>query len=338
MNPGPLLEVMDLSKHFPTGGGFFSRPVGWVKAVNGVSFSIERGESLGLVGESGCGKSTLARLVVRLLMPSGGAIRFGGREIGILDRHAMKPLRKRIQIIFQDPYASLDPRMTVSDSVTEPLLNGGQLSRDERRALAAEMMVTVGLQSGDLERYPHEFSGGQRQRIGIARALCVRPELVVADEPVSALDVSIQAQILNLMKDLQQRFGLAYLFISHDISVVENFCDRIAVMYAGHLVEIAGASGFHDACRHPYSQALVAAVPRPDPRETLSAVSVEGEPPDPAALPPGCPYHPRCPHAFDVCPVKRPPLIDVVGNHRVACWLNGGKGVGGNPINRHGFG
>jgi oligopeptide/dipeptide ABC transporter ATP-binding protein len=232
-----------------------------------------------------------------------------------------------MQIIFQDPYASLDPRMTVAASVTEPLSNGASLSKREQRALAGELLATVGLRTSDLDRYPHEFSGGQRQRIGIARALCVRPELVVADEPVSALDVSIQAQILNLMKDLQRQFGLAYLFISHDISVVEYFCDRITVMYAGQLVEMGGARGFHGTCRHPYTRALVAAVPRPDPLVTLPPVPVEGEPPDPAALPPGCPYHPRCPHAFVPCPDRRPPLIDVGGNHLVACWLNGGKGM-----------
>lgn len=327
MSPAPLLTVTDLAKHFAAGSGFFSRSPGRVKAVNGISFSIGRGESLGLVGESGCGKSTLARLVVRLLAPTSGSIRFGGREIGSLNRREMRPLRKKMQIIFQDPYASLDPRMTVGASITEPLLNQSRFSRGERRSRAAGLLATVGLQAGDLNRYPHEFSGGQRQRIGIARALCVRPDLVVADEPVSALDVSIQAQILNLMKGLQQRFGLAYLFISHDISVVEHFCDRVSVMYAGHIVEIADASGFHGTCRHPYTRALVAAVPRPDPRVSLPPVPVEGEPPDPAALPSGCPYHPRCPHAFDPCPVQRPPLIQVGEKHHVACWLNGGKGM-----------
>jgi oligopeptide/dipeptide ABC transporter ATP-binding protein len=339
MNPAPILEVTALTKYFPVGIGLFSRPKGWVKAVDGVGFSIGRGESLGLVGESGCGKSTLARLVVRLLRPTGGSIRFGNREIGALDRREMRPLRKRMQIIFQDPYASLDPRMTVAASVTEPLLNGATLSKRERRSLAADMLATVGLRTSDLDRFPHEFSGGQRQRIGIARALCVRPELVVADEPVSALDVSIQAQILNLMKDLQQQFGLAYLFISHDISVVEHVCDRIAVMYAGQLLEMAGSKGFHGACRHPYTRALVAAVPQPDPQVTLPPVPVEGEPPDPAALPPGCPYHPRCQHAFDPCPDQRPPLIEADRNHQVACWLNGGKGVDERlPLNRHGSG
>jgi oligopeptide/dipeptide ABC transporter ATP-binding protein len=329
MKPTPLLQVADLAKHFPLGRGFFSGPTGWVKAVDGVSFDIRRGESLGLVGESGCGKSTLARLVVRLLTPTDGSIRFGGREIGTLDRRAMRPLRKRMQIIFQDPYASLDPRMTVAASVTEPLLSGSRLSKSERRMRAADLLATVGLRISDLDRYPHEFSGGQRQRIGIARALCVRPELVVADEPVSALDVSIQAQILNLMKDLQQQFALAYLFISHDIGIVQHFCDRIAVMYAGQMIESADADGFHGACRHPYTRALVAAVPRPDPQVPLPPVPVEGEPPDPSALPPGCPYHPRCPHAFDPCPDRRPPLIPAGGNHQVACWLDGGRGLDG---------
>jgi oligopeptide/dipeptide ABC transporter ATP-binding protein len=212
------------------------------------------------------------------------------------------------------------------------LLNGSSLSNRERRLQAIELLATVGLGSSDLDRYPHEFSGGQRQRIGIARALSVRPELVVADEPVSALDVSIQAQILNLMKDLQQRLGLAFLFISHDISVVEHFCDRIAVMYAGHLIEIAAAKRFHRTCRHPYTRALVAAIPQPDPQARLSPAPLEGEPPDPAALPSGCPYHPRCPHAFDVCRQMRPPLSDADAKHRVACWLNNGKGIDGGSI------
>ena len=263
--------------------------------------------------------------MVRLLRPTGGSICFDGREIAGLNQRDLRPLRRNLQIIFQDPYASLDPRMTVVASVTEPLFKKSALSRDQQRSLAAELLTIVGLRTSDLDRYPHEFSGGQRQRIGIARALCVRPELIVADEPVSALDVSIQAQILNLMRDLQQQFGLAYLFISHDIGVVEHFCDRIAVMYAGNLVEIADSKIFHNVCRHPYTRALVAAVPLPDPQVSLPPVPVEGEPPDPAALPPGCPYHPRCPHAFDVCPVDRPPLIEVDGGHQVACWLNDGK-------------
>jgi len=331
MKASSLLTVTDLTKHFSLGSGLFSRPRGWVRAVNGISFSIDRGENLGLVGESGCGKSTLARTVVRLLAPTGGSIRFDNREIGRLDRQALRPLRKRMQFIFQDPYASLDPRMTVAASVTEPLLNPGPaLPRSERRDRATELLAAVGLGKSDLDRFPHEFSGGQRQRIGIARALSVRPDLIVADEPVSALDVSIQAQILNLMKDLQDRLGMAYLFISHDIGVVELFCDRIAVMYAGHLVEIAAADGFHRHCRHPYTRALVSAIPRPDPRADFSAIPVEGEPPDPAALPAGCAYHPRCPHAMQRCKTNRPPLIAVGGNHQLACWLNGGQGkIGG---------
>ena len=332
MNLSPLLTVTDLTKHFPVGGGLCSRPRTRVRAVNGVSFGIRRGESLGLVGESGCGKSTLARLVVRLLTPTGGSIRFDGREIGNLDRRRLRPLRKRMQIIFQDPFASLDPRMTVAASITEPLIYSGTHPKRERRRLAADLLSAVGLGAGDLDRYPHEFSGGQRQRIGIARALSVRPDLVVADEPVSALDVSIQAQILNLMRDLQDRFGLAYLLISHDIGVVAHFCDRIAVMYAGRLIEVAAASRFHHTCRHPYTRALVAAIPQPDPLVTLSAVPVDGEPPDPAAQPAGCPYHPRCPHAFDPCPQNRPPLVAVGQDHQLACWLNDSQGwIGGSP-------
>ena len=322
-----LLQVEDLTMHFPMGGGWFSRPTGWVRAVDGVSFSLRRGETLGLVGESGCGKSTLARLVVRLLKPTSGAIRFDGREIAALDPRGIRPLRRRLQIIFQDPYASLDPRMTVAASITEPLLNQGRPSMRERRELAAELLTTVGMKADDRDRFPHAFSGGQRQRIGIARALCARPDLVVADEPVSALDVSIQAQILNLMQKLQQRFGMAYLFISHDIAVVEQFCDRIAVMYAGQLVEIADAAHFNNRCRHPYSRALVASVPQPDPTIPLPSAPVAGEPPDPSDLPPGCPYHSRCPHAHDPCPVDRPPLVDVGDSHRLACWLNGGTGL-----------
>jgi oligopeptide/dipeptide ABC transporter ATP-binding protein len=322
------LRVIDLAKRFPVKQGMFARSDQWVRAVNGVSFDIHRGESLGLVGESGCGKSTLARLVVRLQQPSGGTIAFDGMDITALDRRALQPLRRRMQIIFQDPYASLDPRMTVASIVTEPLLNGRKLAAVERRQIAADLMSTVGLRSGDLTRYPHEFSGGQRQRIGIARALCVQPELIVADEPVSALDVSIQAQILNLMRRLQKRFNLAYLFISHDIGVVAHFCDRIAVMYAGHLVEVLTAPDFDRHCRHPYTRALVTAVPRPDPDDPLPSCIVPGEPPDPVNLPAGCPYHPRCPHAFAPCPQTRPPLVAVSQTHQLACWLNDRQGLG----------
>lgn len=323
LTPAPLLTVTDLIKHFSMSAGRLGRPALRIQAVNGVSFFINHGERLGLVGESGCGKTTLARLVVRLLNPSSGSIRFGDQEIAHLNRREMRPLRKRMQIIFQDPLSSLDPRMTVAASVTEPLLNGNTLSKRQRRDLAGDLLRTVGLRSRDGKGYPHQFSGGQRQRICIARALCVKPQLVVADEPVSALDVSIQAQILNLMMDLQQRYGLAYLFISHDISVVEHFCDRVAVMYAGRLVEIAAAKQFHTTCRHPYARALVAAVPPPDPRERRPAAPMAVEPPDPTALPPGCPYHPRCPHASSQCRLSHPPTVRLSDNHQVACWLTG---------------
>ncbi|PIE66667.1 MAG: peptide ABC transporter substrate-binding protein [Deltaproteobacteria bacterium] len=317
----PLLTVTNLTKRFPANRGWFPRSDRWLRVVNGVSLDIRRGESLGLVGESGCGKSTLARLITRLQSPSGGTIAFDGMDITTLGRRAMQPLRRRMQIIFQDPYASLDPRMTVAAIVTEPLMNGKRPAASECRHIAADLLATVGLRSEDLDKYPHAFSGGQRQRIGIARALCVKPELIIADEPVSALDVSIQAQILNLMMRLKKRFGLAYLFISHDIGVVAHFCDRIAVMYAGHIVEIVPAAAFDRYCRHPYTQALVNAVPRPDPGDPLPPATGRGEPPDPMDLPPGCPYHPRCPHAMADCPVRIPPLEPLNTNHQVACWL-----------------
>ncbi len=326
MTSAPLLRVVNLSKQYAFKRGLFARSGPWIRAVNGVSFDMHRGESLGLVGESGCGKSTLARMIVRLEPPSDGTISFDGTDITALGRRAMQPLRRRMQIIFQDPYASLDPRMTVANIVTEPLLNVRQGSTDEHRRIAADMLATVGLRSDDLDRYPHAFSGGQRQRIGIARALCVQPDLIVADEPVSALDVSIQAQILNLMKRLQERFDLAYLFISHDIGVVAHFCDRIAVMYAGYIIEMAEAAAFDRRCRHPYTQALVDAVPRPDPDERLPPSTLTGEPPDPMVLPQGCPYHPRCPFVMTACRQRFPPLETVTGNHRVACWLNQGQG------------
>lgn len=327
MPEAPLLNVVDLVKQFPIGGGILSKPRAWVKAVDGVSFAVSRGESFGLVGESGCGKTTLGRLILRLIEPTSGRVEFEGRDIVSLSRPEMSALRRRMQIIFQDPYSSLDPRMKVEGIITEPLRATRQLSRRQRREAAAELLQKVGLRSVDLDKYPHEFSGGQRQRIGIARSLCVRPELIVADEPVSALDVSIQAQVINLMEDLKTEFNLAYVFISHDLSVVEYICDRIAVMYLGGIVELAPTRKFSVATRHPYTEALLKAVPVPDPHRRTEPFAMEGDVPNPIDPPMGCPFHPRCLYKFDRCSREKPPLIEAEPDHLAACWLNGGKGL-----------
>jgi oligopeptide/dipeptide ABC transporter ATP-binding protein len=327
MSERPLLELFDVVKLFPVGGGLLARPSAWVQAVAGVSFAVRRGESFGLVGESGCGKSTVGRLILRLTAPTAGRIEIEGRDIGRLAAREMLALRSRMQIIFQDPYSSLDPRMTVERIVTEPLMAADPPPRAERRRIAADLLEKVGLRAADLPKFPHEFSGGQRQRIGIARALCVRPELIVADEPVSALDVSIQAQVINLLARLQEEFQLAYVFISHDLGVVEHICSRVAVMYLGALVELAPTEVFRTAPRHPYAQALRAAVPVPDPRRPSGRTAMEGDVPSPIDPPPGCPFHPRCAHAFDRCRGERPPLVPVDSDHLVACWLNGGAGA-----------
>jgi len=327
MSEPPLLNVVDLVKQFPLGGGILSKPRAWVKAVDGVSFPVSRGESFGLVGESGCGKTTLGRLILRLIEPTGGRVEFDGRDIVSLNRLEMTALRRRMQIIFQDPYSSLDPRMKVADIVTEPLRPSRRFSQKQRREVAAEMLQKVGLRSLDLDKYPHEFSGGQRQRIGIARSLCVRPELVVADEPVSALDVSIQAQVINLMEDLKAEFSLSYVFISHDLSVVEYVCDRIAVMYLGGIVELAPTGSFSVSPRHPYTEALLKAVPLPDPHRRTEPFAMEGDVPNPIDPPPGCPFHPRCLYRFDRCPREKPLLVEASPGHLVACWLNEGRGL-----------
>jgi oligopeptide/dipeptide ABC transporter ATP-binding protein len=325
----PLLNVVDLVKRFPLGGGILTKPRAWIQAVDHVSFSVSRGESFGLVGESGCGKTTLGRLILRLLEPTSGSIELDGDNIFALSRTDMQSVRRRMQIIFQDPYSSLDPRMKVEAIVTEPLRAIPGQSRARRREVATDLLEKVGLRSADLEKYPHEFSGGQRQRIGIARALCVRPELVVADEPVSALDVSIQAQVINLLEDLKAEFKLSYIFISHDLSVVEHICDRIAVMYFGKIVELASTEDFSITPRHPYTETLLQAVPIPDPHHKSEPFPMEGDVPNPIDPPAGCTFHPRCPYVFDRCSVERPNLLEASPHHFTACWLNQGRGIEG---------
>lgn len=327
MVESPLLEVHKLVKHFPLGGGMLKKPHSWVKAVNGVSFKVKRGESFGVVGESGCGKTTLGRLIIGLIKPSSGRIEFDGQDFSGLSNAEMRSVRRRMQIIFQDPYSSLDPRMKVVSIITEPMRPAKDVSRNNRRDTAAELLDRVGLRPEDLDKYPHEFSGGQRQRIGIARSLCMRPELIVADEPVSALDVSIQAQVINLMEELKEDFNLSYIFISHDLSVVNHVCNRIAVMYLGSIVELAPSDNFTTAPRHPYTRALLTAVPQPDPHERDRPSPMEGDVSSPIDLPTGCTFHPRCRYAFDKCKRTNPPLLQAGPDHYVACWLNQGRGV-----------
>jgi oligopeptide/dipeptide ABC transporter ATP-binding protein len=332
MSEIPLLKVIDLVKHFPLGGGILNKPRAWIPAIDRVSFSVWRGESFGLVGESGCGKTTLGRLILRLLEPTSGSVEFDGENINALTRAEMRFMRRRMQIIFQDPHSSLDPRMKVEAIVTEPLRAIQNTTRSRRREVATELLEKVGLRSNDLDKYPHEFSGGQRQRMGIARSLCVRPDLIVADEPVSALDVSIQAQVINLMVDLKDEFKLSYVFISHDLSVVEHICDRIAVMYFGSIVELASTEKFSISPRHPYTEALLQAVPIPDPHYKTQPFPMEGDVPDPMDPPSGCAFHPRCQYSFDRCCVERPGLVEATPQHFVACWLNQSRGIEGERL------
>ena len=319
-----LLEVCDLLVHFPIRGGVLRRQVGAVRAVDGVTFTVAAGETLGIVGESGCGKTTLGRAVVRLHRPSGGTIRFKGMAIESLGRAELRPIRRELQMIFQDPFASLNPRLSVASAVAEPLSIQGGLTPAQRRDKVEEVVNLVGLRGDDLQRYPHEFSGGQRQRIGIARALVLEPSLVVADEPVSALDVSIQAQVLNLLVDLQARLSLTYIFISHNLTVVKYIADRIAVMYLGHIVELAPTSVLYDHPGHPYTRALIAAVPSlRSPRRKDRERSIAADVPSLRRPPPGCVYHTRCPFAREVCRVELPPLrpLGADATHQVACHL-----------------
>lgn len=293
--PAPLLEVRGLTKHFPVRAGVFGRVSGHILAVEDVSFDVARGETLGLVGESGSGKTTAGRTILRLTEPTGGTARFDGDDIFAMRANALRAFRRRAQIVFQDPFGSLDPRMTVGDTLRE-VLHVHRLAAGRESARIAEILGRVGLAPAHAARYPHEFSGGQRQRIGIARALSVEPEFIICDEPVSALDVSVQAQVLNLLRDLQAQLGLAYLFIAHDLGVIEHMSDRIAVMYLGRIVEIGATRDVIRTPRHPYTQALLSAVPVPDPSRRAGRLVVSGDVPDPSSPPPGCPFHPRCSH------------------------------------------
>ena len=321
--PEPLLRVENLVKQFPVKGGLFSAGTERVHAVDGVSFSIAPGETLGLVGESGCGKSTTGRCILRLIEPTSGEVWFDGKNVPALDADALRAVRRDMQIIFQDPYASLNPRMTVGAIVGEALtIHGLAKSAREFEERVADLLETVGLQPDHLYRYPHEFSGGQRQRIGIARALAVSPRLIVCDEPVSALDVSIQAQVINLLEDLQQKFNLTYLFIAHDLSVVEHISTRVAVMYLGRIVEIATARDLYTAPKHPYTEALLSAVPIPDPEVKRQRIVLKGDVPSPVRPPPGCHFHTRCPRAMERCARESPLLKEVAPGHLSACHLN----------------
>ncbi len=318
---GPLLQVVDLKKHFPVRGGLFGRTSGVVRAVDGITFDVSAGETLGLVGESGCGKSTAGKTILRLVDPTAGTVRLMGERIDALDRRAMWAHRRDMQVVFQDPYASLSPRLTAGEIVAEPLTNFGIAKGAEARERVAWLFGKVGLRPDQMAKYPHEFSGGQRQRLGIARALAVRPKIIVADEPVSALDVSVQAQVVNLLMDLQAEFGVSYLFVAHDLAVVEHISHRVAVMYLGKIVEIAPRKAIFATPQHPYTEALLSAAPQPDPRRKRRRIILSGDVPSPINPPAGCLFHTRCPYAEARCRSEEPVLKEVAAGHQVACHL-----------------
>ncbi|MCZ6632897.1 MAG: dipeptide ABC transporter ATP-binding protein [bacterium] len=327
MDTQPLMEVENLKTYFPIKKGIWRKVVGHVKAVDGVSFTLHRGETLGLVGESGCGKTTTGRSMIRLIEPTDGKITFhhNGQAIDLrsLDKEAMRALRRELQYIFQDPFSSLNPRMPVFSIVAEPLIINQIASGSELEDRVEQLLIRVGLHPDHLRRYPHAFSGGQRQRIGIARALALTPSLIIADEPVSALDVSVQAQVLNLMEDLQEEFDLTYLFIAHDLSVVEHISDRVAVMYLGQIIEVTEANRLYENPLHPYTAALLSAVPVADPDDARNRIPIEGDVPDPADAPPGCKFHPRCPFVQDQCRTEEPALREIEDGHQASCHFAG---------------
>jgi len=316
-----LLEVRNLKKYYPIRGGFFRRKIGDVKAVDDVTLTLKEGETIGLVGESGCGKSTTGRTILRLTDPTDGEIIFQGKDITKIKGEELRKIRQDMQMVFQDPYASLNPKMMVGDIISEPIRNFNHQSKKELKDTVIELLEKVGLTSDSYYKYPHEFSGGQRQRIGIARALALKPKLIIGDEPVSALDVSVQSQVLNLMQDLQEEFKLTYLFIAHDLSVVEHMSDRIGVMYLGRLVEWADKEQLYKEPLHPYTQALLSAIPVPDPRKRKERIILSGDVPSPANPPQGCAFHPRCQHVKPECSEIRPTMREVKPGHQVACHL-----------------
>lgn len=316
-----LLEVKNLKTYYPIHGGFFKRVVGNVKAVDDISFTIKKGETMGLVGESGCGKSTTGRTILRLIKPTGGQILFDGEDITKISGSRLRKARQDFQMVFQDPYASLNPMQMVGDIISEPIKNFERRDKKELEQYVKSLLMRVGLPETAYYKYAHEFSGGQRQRIGIARALALNPKLIIADEPVSALDVSVQSQVLNLLKDLQEEFDLTYLFIAHDLSVVKHMSDTIGVMYLGNLVEVASNKDLYSEPLHPYTQALISAIPEPDPKLRKERIVLQGDVPSPANPPTGCPFHTRCPMAQEICSQEKPPLKEVRPGHHVACVL-----------------